>query len=83
MGFWKQSGMVSHIRLEATTLASLSWEELTLTDGATCWPRSRLELGRGVGAGAVEPGHKAPSVPEISHSAASVVLSEGKNRPSL
>lgn len=37
-------------------VASLSWEELTRTDGATCWPCSRLELGRGVGAGTVEPG---------------------------
>lgn len=46
-------------------------------------PALVLSWDEGWGLGQWSQGHKAPSVPEISHSAASVVLSEGKNRPSL
>lgn len=48
--------MMSQVRLEDPTLASSSWEELTQTDGAPGLPHSCLQLGLGVGAGAVEPG---------------------------
>lgn len=74
--------MTPQVRLEDWPLASLSWEELTQTDGALCLPYSCLELGLGWGLGWWSQGHKALSVLEISHSTASVVLSESKNRPS-